>query len=99
MPGDIYLLIRTNTSFTIFLIDGKKNFIYAATSNPVSVYAMEEDADAYAFLDLYGMFPSTRYRWKPTLSISILGDSMKDRILLHEETVITDLTYIRMINE
>ncbi|EDV28824.1 uncharacterized protein TRIADDRAFT_52086 [Trichoplax adhaerens] len=66
--------------------DGKKNNIYAATCNPVSVYAMEEDADSYTFLDLYGMFPSTRYRWKPSLTISALGNSMNDCILLHEET-------------
>lgn len=64
------------------------DWIYVATCNPVSLYAMKEKGDSVQCIELYDIFPRTISGvWQPFVSVAALGNPLQGQLVLHEEQV------------
>ncbi|XP_057192954.1 von Willebrand factor A domain-containing protein 8 isoform X2 [Triplophysa rosa] len=62
------------------------DWIYVATCNPISLYAMKEKGDSVQCIELNDIFPRTISGvWQPFVSVAALGNPLQGQLVLHEE--------------
>ncbi|KAK3543698.1 hypothetical protein QTP70_027205 [Hemibagrus guttatus] len=83
---DVHWQLPMNEVNIICDVTTDNDMIYVATCNPVSLYAMREQADTLHSIELYDVFPRTISGvWQPFITVAALGSPLKGQVVLHEE--------------
>ncbi|XP_070538007.1 von Willebrand factor A domain-containing protein 8-like [Ptychodera flava] len=67
------------------------DIIHVVTSSPVGLYSTFTSNQAIKYVDLYDVFPNTRYSWHPKFKLAALGSPLDGQALIHEEQTNTIL--------
>ncbi|XP_077987566.1 von Willebrand factor A domain-containing protein 8-like [Glandiceps talaboti] len=67
------------------------DIIHVVTSSPASLYTTFTNQQAIKHVDLYDIFPNTRYSWHPRFELAALGRPLEGQAILHEQQTNTIL--------